>query len=172
MTEKIIYREVKEKDSKQYFGLYEKVMEELKRNGKPEFFLPPQTFFDNLFDENYARNIGAFDGKIMVGIVSLCITQEKVQEYKKILGMIDKKVCEFGNALLLPEYRGKGIVQTLNQKMIDLAKELQYEIAVATVHPDNIASRKVIEKIMICSGDTSIQGHPRLLFKKELLDDQ
>ena len=169
MENKIIYREVQNSDSTQFYNLLNEITEDLKAKGKSEFFIPPQTFFDNLFDENYVHNIGAFSGKKMVGIVSLCFNQENVQNYKEKIGIMDKKVCELGNALILPEYRGKGIIQILNQMIIDLAKKLKYEVAVATVHPDNISSKKALEKELILVGETAIQGHPRLLFRKDLL---
>lgn len=59
--------------------------------------------------------------------------------------MKSNKIAEFGGYLLLEEYRNKGIVKHLEDILISKLKEMDYEYAVITVHPDNIASNKAKE---------------------------
>ena len=56
--------------------------------------------------------------------------------------MNNNKIAEFGGYLVLEEYRNKGIVKHLEDILISKLKEMDYEYAVITVHPDNIASNK------------------------------
>lgn len=66
-------------------------------------------------------------------------------ERKEILNINSNKIAEFGGYLVLKEYRNRGIMKHLEDMLISKLKEMNYEYAVITVHPDNIASNKVIE---------------------------
>ena len=59
--------------------------------------------------------------------------------------MQNNKVAEFGGYLVLEEYRNRGIMKHLEDMLISKLKEINYEYAVITVHPDNIASNKATE---------------------------
>lgn len=80
--------------------------------------------------------------------VSLYDTDEREWiELCDVLGVKSKKVAELGGSMVLPEYRGKNLMQIVNQRLVEVAKESGLEYLVATAHPDNIASNKSLTKL-------------------------
>ena len=55
-------------------------------------------------------------------------------------------MCELGTALVKKEYRNQGIMQKLIKMQIDIAKELNFEYIIATIHPENLPSNIAFEK--------------------------
>ena len=49
--------------------------------------------------------------------------------------------------MVLPEYRGQNLMLQLNRKLVSYARDKGYEYLVATVHPDNVASRTSAETL-------------------------
>lgn len=141
----LVYKKIEKDDKEQLLNLIGVVLKGLTN---PDFFIPyDQWELDNMFDEvNYACLRGAYDGNKLVAMGQLYISQNMLTELKKELGLNEYKVCELGGNLVLPEYRRQGIATNLELLNLNLAKELGFDYIVATVHPDNIGSRKALEK--------------------------
>ena len=75
------------------------------------------------------------------------INQDKLQEYIDILDLNGYKVCELGGNLVLPEYRGNGIMYKLIQLQSKLAKDMGFDYIISMAHPDNIGSKKNLMKL-------------------------
>jgi len=165
MDTKIVYRELSKEDKDQYRCLLTEVTQTLQRK---DFFIPPPGFADNLFVEGYARSIGAFDNDKLIGIATLLLEQN--QKYKEKLDASDKKVCELGNYLVAEQYRGQGIIQVLQSKLLEIAKQLNFDIVMATVHPDNISSLKTLQKELEIVKTFEIEdGIERFLMRKNII---
>ena len=70
-----------------------------------------------------------------------------MQEYIDILGLNEYKVCELGGNLVLPEYRGNGIMYELIKLQTKLAKDMGFDYIISMAHPDNMGSKKSLMKI-------------------------
>ena len=49
--------------------------------------------------------------------------------------------------MVLPEYRGQNLMLDVNNALLNVAKEMGIDYFVATVHPDNIASNRSVQKM-------------------------
>lgn len=140
----LTYKKIPESDKEQLFKLIDVVLGGLKN---PAFFIPySQWELDNMFDDvNYAPLYGAYDGDKLVGMAQLYLSQDWVADLKQELELNNYKVCELG-VLVLPEYRGIGIAVKLGLLLLDLAKDLGFDYAVAKIHPENISSWKTVAR--------------------------
>lgn len=137
------YREIKVEEKQQLRELINTVLENLERK---EFFIPfTEEELEDMFNKNKVITYGAYDGEKLVGTAQLFFDELYTTEIKEILNINSNKIAEFGGYLVLKEYRNKGIMKHLEDMLISKLKEMNYEYAVITVHPDNIASNKVTE---------------------------
>lgn len=97
-----------------------------------------------MFDNSKVITYGAYDNNTLVGTAQLYLSENYVDEIKKILYFKDSVVAELGGALVLEEYRNKGIIKNLLSILIKEAKDINCDYVIATVHPQNIASNKAI----------------------------
>lgn len=141
----LIYKEIEQKDKEKILGLMDNVINNLER---PEFYFigDKEKELQRMFDLDYVYNLGAYDNEKLVGMTQLYVEQEDLKEYIDILGLERYKVCELGSALVLKEYRNRGIMQNLIKIQKDKAKYLKFEYMIATVHPENIPSNSIFKK--------------------------
>lgn len=97
-----------------------------------------------MFDSSIVITYGAYDNNKLVGTAQLYLSENYVNEIKEMLGLRNNKVAELGGALILEEYRNKGIIKNLLSILIKEAENKNYDYLVATVHPENIASNKAV----------------------------
>lgn len=112
---------------------------------RKEFFV---SFSDKeieaMFDENNAVTYGAYANGKLVGTAQFYLGDEFVDEIKAALGVKETLAGEFGGVLVLPEYRGNGIMKQFSSILISEAKSRNYDYIVSVAHPENIASNKSI----------------------------
>lgn len=112
---------------------------------RKEFFIPfTEEEIDMMFDSSIAITYGAYDNNKLVGTAQLYLSENYVNEIKEILELKNSKIAELGGALVLEEYRNKGIIKNLLSILIKEAENKKYDYLVATVHPENIASNKAV----------------------------
>jgi len=127
---------------------------------RKDFFIP---YSDEekakFFDKSYAHHYGAFEGDKLVAINGIYVEDDSIRDYYDILD-IDKSesIGELGGFLALPEYTGRGIMTKLSEKQLELAKKLNINHMVATVHPENIGSRIILEKMGLKCFNTITSG--------------
>mgnify|MGYP002423808280 CR=1 FL=1 len=141
----IIYKEIEKKDKAKILDLMDNVINSLER---PEFYFigDKKKELQRMFDLEYVYNLGAYDSEKLVGITQLYVDQEDLKEYIDILRLTKYKVCDLGSALVLKEYRNRGIMQNLIKMQIEKAINLKFNYVIATVHPENIPSNTVFKK--------------------------
>ncbi|MFV0362400.1 MAG: GNAT family N-acetyltransferase [Suipraeoptans sp.] len=54
---------------------------------------------------------------------------------------------EIGGSMTIPAYRGRGYMRTLNEKLIEMAREKGVKHVIATAHPGNAPSDKSLKSI-------------------------
>lgn len=141
----LIYKEIEQKDKEKILYLIDNVINNLER---PEFYFigDKEKEIQRMFDLEYVYNLGAYDNEKLVGMTQLYVDQEDLKEYIDVLELKKYKVCELGSALVLKEYRNRGIMQNLIKMQKDKAKYLKFNYMIATVHPENIPSNIAFEK--------------------------
>ena len=141
----LVFKEIEKKDEKQLRELIKIVLDNLEN---PKYFIPYAEWeLEQLYDKTYAPLHGAYDGDKLVGMAQLYIRQDFLAEYIDVLGLNGNKVCELGGNLVLPEYRGRGIMYELIKLQTNLAKEMGFDYIISMAHPDNIGSKKALEKL-------------------------
>lgn len=83
---------------------------------------------------------GAYYADLLVGSFMLIPATEKdIQKFN--LSQLDcRAVADYGPQMVHPDYRGNKIQSLLLRKIDEVAKKQGYNIAVTTIHPDNIYS--------------------------------
>ena len=138
-------KEIEKKDEKQLMSLIKTVLDSLENK---EYFIPYEKWeLESMFDKTYAPLYGAYDKEKLVAMTQLYIREDFLEEYINILGLKGNKVCELGGNLVLPEYRGKGLITELMKIQSDLAKKMGFDYIISMAHPDNIGSKKSLEKV-------------------------
>lgn len=164
----IIFKKVPKQDELQLRNIINVVLGGLER---PEFFIPYEEWeIKKMFEEDYAPLLGAYDGDKLVAMAQLYVDQDMLKEFKEVLGIADKKVCELGGNLVLPEYRGQGLMFKMIQIQHEWAKELGYDYIISMAHPDNIGSLKSLEKLGLqyIKTTTVANGHLRAIYMKKI----
>lgn len=163
----IIFKTIPKEDEKQLRKLIDVVLRGLDRK---EYFIPYEEWeYEKMFDENYAPLLGAYDGNKLVAMAQLYVDQEMLKEFKEVLGISDKMVCELGGNLVLLEYRGQGLMFQMIKIQYEKAKNMKFDYIISMAHPDNIGSLKSLEKLGLKYVNTSTvaNGHLRNIYIKK-----
>jgi len=164
----LTFKVIELNDEKQVKDLINVVLSGLER---PEFFISYSEWeLENLFNKDYAPLYGAYDGDKLVGMGQLYVNQDSLKEYKETFNIADKKVAELGGALVLPEYRKRGIMTSLMNIITDLAKDMGFDYVISMAHPDNIGSNKALKNVGLkyIKTVTENNGYLRDLYIMEL----
>ena len=141
----LTFKEIPATDEQQVRELIKHVLGGLKEK---DFFIPYEEWeYRSFFDPSYGLIHGAYDKETLVGISQLYYSEAIISEAKNILGISEYGCGELGGNLVLPDYRGHGIMYTLGKLQIKLAKESGDRFVFALAHPDNIGSKKSLDKI-------------------------
>jgi len=160
------FHEILRTERKQVEKLEKDIIDELQTK---EFFIPlSEQDFENLFNRNYAINIGAYDNEKLIAMATLYIDQDELC-FLRETAKIDGRVCELGNYLVSSEYRGQGIAKELQDRLIDLARKSRFDYVLSTVHPENVSSLKTLSKELdVLKTFTNKDGYLRNLMIKKL----
>lgn len=104
----------------------------------------------HFLDKRWTRFYGAFERGELVGASALFLNQHEFGESLAQLAaatLASDEVAEIGRSMILPIYRGKNLLFDINRYVVDEAKRLGKKYVIATIHPDNIPSRKSFEKL-------------------------
>lgn len=111
-----------------------------------EWFIPFDKT-DDVLAPSHDYFLGRFDGEKLVAISALIYDEHFLEELRRNTGLEKQKIAEVGGSMVLPEYRGQNFMLGLNKMLVQKAKDDGLEYLVATVHPDNVASRTSAETL-------------------------
>jgi RimJ/RimL family protein N-acetyltransferase len=132
-------------DLNQYNDLIKAVEDNLETK---TFWLPiTEKSRSHFFDKEWTRILGTFDGDKLIGAVGLFLNENEFGDSCKVLQIGNEGVAEYGRAMVLPEYRNHGVMTELSKRIIKYAEIIGIEVIVATVHPNNVASQSVVQKM-------------------------
>lgn len=138
----IEYRRLKLSEREEFEALVETVIDSLERK---DFFMPySKEEIDAIFTSANVIAYGAYHNGKMVGTAQLFEEDELVEQIKAAVGLAKAKAAEFGGVLVLPEYRGQGIMKHFAGILRDEAKAKGLEYIVSIAHPENTASNRGI----------------------------
>lgn len=138
-------RKLEKEDSNQL----EKLIKEVESTLVDENYWLPITAIsrEHFFDDEWTYFIGAFDNNELIGAVGLFLNENEFGESKKVLGLGEVRIAEYGRAMVSPKARNKGVMTMLSIKLLDYARKIGIKYIVATVHPKNVPSQKVIKSL-------------------------
>lgn len=166
MKDEIVYKRLSKSDKPNIDNLIDICLKGLPR---PEFFMPLSVEDkERFYDESYGIRLGAYDGGKIVATGGIYVAESKLEKIKSMLDLNDKKVCSLCNFLCLPEYRGRGIMSSIQSQLIEIAKDMNYETITATAHPENIASMTCLSKKLTKVKIADFNGYTRALMKLDL----
>ena len=113
-----------------------------------KFWLPmSETSKAHFFDDDWTYFLGAFEDDQLVGAAALFFTENEWGESRQTIGIESTSIAEFGRAMVRSDFRGKGIMNMIANELVQVAKEKPVDYMLATVHPDNIPSRRAVKKM-------------------------
>lgn len=141
-----VFKRIYKKDEEQVRSLVNSVFESLERK---DFLIPwTEEQMDRFFDEDYSFLLGAYDNNKLVTMSQIFTPREIEEEYYDILNISkSKRICELGGFLVLLEYRNRGIMTKLSEMSCKLANDLNFDYIISTVHPENVVSNKIVQKL-------------------------
>ena len=106
-----------------------------------------EEYDDTYTDENEDVVYGIFEQDRLIATSSL-LHDVRAYAINPELEEILKHPCiEIGESMVLPEYRGNGLMLRLNNLIKDEAKRQGVHYILATAHPDNIASNTSLKHL-------------------------
>lgn len=112
------------------------------------FWLPlDKVAHDHFFDPAWTEFWGMFDGDRLVAASALFFNEYEYGDTLALLGGALTGVAEIGRCMVHPDYRGNGLMYRLNCHLAEVARDRGYACLLATVHPDNLPSRRTFEKM-------------------------
>jgi RimJ/RimL family protein N-acetyltransferase len=143
-------KEVKrlDKSNQQDFINFNRIIRQNLAN--PKWFMPfSEENMTHTFDEGNTLVVyGVFVDGVLAAISLFDHNYYEFKELSIAVGVSpDKKGAELGGSMVLPEFRGQNLMLDINTKLISVAKEMGIDYFVATVHPDNIASNRSVQKM-------------------------
>ncbi len=110
-----------------------------------KFWLPiSDVSREHFFDLNWTIFWGAYDGERLIGAAGLFLNENEYGESQKYIRCENEKVAEIGRLMCHPDYRGQGVAAHLVNEVLKTASRMDLDILLATVHPQNKPSQKVL----------------------------
>lgn len=99
-----------------------------------------EEYDDTYTDKNKDVVYGIFENDRMIATSSLLHDVRAYAINPELEEVLKHSCIEIGESMVLPEYRGNGLMLRLNNLIKDEAKRQGVKYMLATAHPDNIAS--------------------------------
>lgn len=160
-----------DKSNQQDFINFNRIIRENLVN--PKWFMPfsEENMIHTFDDGNTLVVYGVFVDGVLAAISLFDTNYQEFKELSLACNLSpDKKGAELGGSMVLPQYRGQNLMLDVNTKLISVAKEMGIDYFVATVHPDNIASNRSVQKLgmQLKTTITRTGGYLRNVYLMEL----
>lgn len=175
----MIYRKITSADKEKLADLIKEMNENLLNK---TWFLPMESDLESvekMINKSRFYILGAFDGDNLAGIASLDYKNGKLPEIYKFPDWCDtNKMVEFAFSIVALQYRGKGLMFEMLNKIKEIAISQGFEYACCTVHKDNYPSKKNILKMGFeyCMSINQNTDFPRdillMRLKKDFIKDK
>lgn len=102
---------------------------------------------DTYTDENEDVVYGIFEGDRLIATSSLLHDVRAYAVNPELEEILKHPCIEIGECMVLPEYRGNGLMLRLNNLIKEEAKRQGVQYMLATAHPDNMASNTSLKHL-------------------------
>lgn len=163
-------RKLEKSDSQKLEDLIKNVEDNLEDE---TFWLPiTDKSREHFFEESWTYFLGAFDGDELIGAAGLFFNEHEFGESCKALGIKNDNIAQYGRAMIRSDYRNKGIMKQILGNLLEHAKKIGIKKIVATVHPKNIPSQKVLTNFKFDNKLKVVKNnrYERYIFLLELLE--
>lgn len=106
-----------------------------------------EEYDDTYTDENEDVVYGIFEGERLIATSSLLHDVRAYVVNPELEEILKHPCVEIGESMVLPEYRGNGLMLRLNKLIKEEAKRQGVQYMLATAHPDNIASNTSLKHL-------------------------
>jgi len=106
-----------------------------------------EEYDDTYTDENEDVVYGIFEGDRLIATSSLLHDVRAYGINPELSEILQEPCVEIGESMVLPEYRGNGLMLKLNELIKAEAKRQGVHYMLATAHPDNIASNTSLQHL-------------------------
>lgn len=106
-----------------------------------------EEYDDTYTDENEDVVYGIFEDKRLIATSSLLHDVRAYAINPELEEVLKHPCIEIGESMVLPEFRGNGLMLRLNNLIKDEAKRQGTHYMLATAHPDNIASNTSLKHL-------------------------
>ncbi len=116
---------------------------------REEFLIPmtPEEYEGTFVDGSQDIVYGLFDNGQLIATSALLHDTRAYAEQAEVADILAHRCTEIGECMVLPDYRGQGLMLQLNQLLKADAQRLGVEYMLATAHPDNIASNTSLQHL-------------------------
>lgn len=160
----MIFRKLSVGDSPLLFELINNVESALEDKN---FWLPlNDTAKEHFFDISWTEFFGFFEGEKLISAVALFYNEHEFGESAEYLGIEKQGLAEVGRAMVHPEKRGQDLLLKMLELVKKEAKIRGVKTLLATVHPQNVPSRKSFLKAQFTLEATYVKasGFERSIF--------
>ena len=115
----------------------------------PEYLIPmtEEEYDDTYTCDNQDVVYGIFHGNQLVATSSLLHDVRAYSGNEELTCALQHPCAEIGECMVLPEYRGHGLMLHLNRLIVNEARRQGIHYMLATAHPDNIASNTSLQHL-------------------------
>lgn len=106
-----------------------------------------EEYDDTYTDENEDVVYGIFEGDRLIATSSLLHDVRAFAVNTELEEVLKHPCIEIGESMVLPEYRGNGLMLRLNTLIKEEAKRQSIHYMLATAHPDNTASNTSLKHL-------------------------
>lgn len=106
-----------------------------------------EEYDDTYTDANEDVVYGIFEGERLIATSSLLHDVRAYAVNPELAEILQHPCVEIGESMVLPEYRGHGLMLRLNTLIKEEAKRQGMHYMLATAHPDNIANNTSLKHL-------------------------
>lgn len=127
----------------------EELISVTEKNIKNELFWLPisEESRTHFFDKNWTYFLGLYSDDELIASGALFFNENEYGENILYLDKLEGRIAEIGRLMVLPKYRNRGYIKQILIELVKQAKKCGINYLIATAHPNNIASCKVLKSI-------------------------
>lgn len=114
----------------------------------PKFWLPiSHVSKEHFLDKSWTVFNGCFINDELVATAGLFINPHEYSDSLQYLNLGDCEVAELGRLMVEPTCQGNHLSYHVSKTLIEIARQRGVEYLIATSHPNNIPSQKILHKL-------------------------
>lgn len=154
----MVIRKLTENDGKKLNELIDRIEFSIENK---KWWLPiKEVARNNFFNDEWTYFLGMFVSENLIAASALFLNEYEYGDSLESITHLDLNgtTAEIGRCMVDPSYRGNNFLLILNKKLIEIAKDLNINNLIATIHPQNIPSKRSFEKLGFIKETTVVKS--------------